>query len=265
MRKVFDPDKVRPKKSLGQHFLTDQATARRIAQTLTGYGDYQTLIEVGPGTGMLTQFLREHPYKLLLSEVDTASIDYLIRKEGYNESDFIGDFLKIDLPYHLRGQVAVTGNYPYNISTQIVFKVLENRQWIPEMTGMFQREVAQRICSPHGNKDYGIISVLVQAFYHAEYLFTVNEGVFNPPPKVKSGVIRLQRLPRDPECDEKALFRVVKTAFNQRRKMLNNALRSLLPPAYEDTLGILSKRAEQLSVDQFIALTNTLFPYVKPV
>ncbi len=261
MRKPYDPDKVRPKKGLGQHFLTDQPTARRIAATLTGYGGYQTVIEVGPGTGMLTQYLKEQPYKLLLSEVDTESIAYLTQKSGHAESDFVGDFLQLDLPYHVRGLVAVIGNYPYNISTQIVFKVLEHRNQVPEMTGMFQREVAQRICSTHGNKEYGIISVLVQAFYHAEYLFTVNEGVFNPPPKVKSGVLRLQRLPRDPDCDEKALFLVVKTAFNQRRKMLSNALKQLLPEGYDDPMGIMSKRAEQLSVDQFVELTRSLYPH----
>lgn len=261
MRKPYDSEKVRPKKGLGQHFLTDQPTAKRIAGTLTGYGGYQTVIEVGPGTGMLTQYLKEQPYKLLLSEVDTESINHLIAKQGYVDTDFIGDFLQLDLPYHIRGLVAVIGNYPYNISTQIVFKVLENRNLVPEMTGMFQREVAQRICSIHGNKEYGIISVLVQAFYHAEYLFTVNEGVFNPPPKVKSGVLRLQRLPRDPDCDEKALFLVVKTAFNQRRKMLSNALKQLLPEDFEDTMGILSKRAEQLSVDQFVQLTRLLYPH----
>lgn len=251
-------DKVRPKKQLGQHFLTDTATAQRIAATLTGYGGYQHVIEVGPGTGMLTQFLKEQPYKLLLSEVDTESIRHLIEQKGYLDTDFIGDFLQIDLPYHVRGPVAIIGNYPYNISTQIVFKVLEYRNQVPEMTGMFQREVAWRICSPHGSKDYGIISVLVQAFYHAEYLFTVNEGVFNPPPKVKSGVLRLQRLPKDPDCNPSSLFRVVKTAFNQRRKMLSNALKPVLPEGYDDPLGIGSKRAEQLSVEQFIQLTRSI-------
>ncbi|MBA4302969.1 MAG: ribosomal RNA small subunit methyltransferase A [Sphingobacteriaceae bacterium] len=250
--------KVRPKKQLGQHFLTDQRTAQRIAQTLTGYGDYKTVIEVGPGTGMLTQFLQQQPYQLILSEVDQESIDYLIAEKGFHSSDFIGDFLKIDPAYLSREPMAITGNFPYNISTQIVFKVIEHRSHIPEMTGMFQREVAQRICAGPGGKDYGILSVLTQAFYHAEYLFTVNEGVFNPPPKVKSGVIRLQRLPKAPSCDTTALFRVVKTAFNQRRKMLGNALKPVLPENYTDELGVLQKRAEQLSVADFIALTNHL-------
>lgn len=251
--------KVRPKKQLGQHFLTDVRTAQRIAQTLTGYGDYRTVIEVGPGTGMLTQFLKEHPFQLLLSEVDQEAIDFLIREKGFDSTDFIGDFLKIDPAYLSKEAVAVTGNFPYNISTQIVFKVIEHRDRIPEMTGMFQREVAQRICAAHGSKVYGIISVLTQAFYHAEYLFTVNEGVFNPPPKVKSGVIRLQRLPTKLGCDPQALFRVVKTAFNQRRKMLGNALKPLLPDDYSDPLKLMSKRAEQLSVADFVALTNSIY------
>lgn len=251
--------KVRPKKQLGQHFLTDQNTAKRIANTLTGYGDYRTLIEIGPGTGMLTQFLQQLPYQLILSEVDQESIDHLINEKGFHSSDFMGDFLRIDPAYLSKEAVAVIGNFPYNISTQIVFKVIEHRERIPEMCGMFQKEVAQRICAPHGNKTYGILSVLTQAFYHTEYLFTVNEGVFNPPPKVKSGVIRLQRLPTKPNCNTEDLFRVVKTAFNQRRKMLSNALKPLLPEDYVDELGILSKRAEQLSVADFIALTNTLY------
>lgn len=251
--------KVRPKKQLGQHFLTDHNTAKRIANTLTGYGDYKTVIEVGPGTGMLTQYLKEHPYQLILSEVDQESIDHLIAEKGYLNSDFIGDFLNIDPAYLSKEQVAVTGNFPYNISTQIVFKVIEHRDRIPEMTGMFQKEVAQRICALHGSKVYGIISVLTQAFFHAEYLFTVNEGVFNPPPKVKSGVIRLQRLPSSPNCKTEDLFRVVKTAFNQRRKMLSNALKPVLPEDYVDEMKILSKRAEQLSVADFIDLTRSIY------
>jgi 16S rRNA (adenine1518-N6/adenine1519-N6)-dimethyltransferase len=251
--------KVRPKKQLGQHFLTDQRTAERIAGTLTGYGDYRLVIEVGPGTGMLTQFLQKQPYQLLLSEVDQESIDYLMAEKGFDSIDFIGDFLKIDPAYLSKEPVAVTGNFPYNISSQIVFKVIEHRERVPEMTGMFQREVAQRICASPGGKEYGIISVLTQAFYHAEYLFTVNEGVFNPPPKVKSGVIRLQRLPTRLGCDADALFRVVKTAFNQRRKMLGNALKPILPDGYTDPLQVLQKRAEQLSVADFVALTNSIY------
>jgi 16S rRNA (adenine1518-N6/adenine1519-N6)-dimethyltransferase len=159
-------------------------------------------------------------------------------------------------------QIGVVGNFPYHISSQILFRVLEQKRYIPEMCGMFQREVAQRICALPGNKTYGILSVLTQAYYHAEYLFTVNEGVFNPPPKVKSGVIRLQRLPRNADCDEGLLRRLVKAGFNQRRKRLGNALKTVLPVGYPDALGLMDLRAEQLSVDLFVALTRDVALYI---
>jgi 16S rRNA (adenine1518-N6/adenine1519-N6)-dimethyltransferase len=160
-------------------------------------------------------------------------------------------------------QIGVVGNFPYHISSQILFRVLEQKQYIPEMCGMFQREVAQRICAPPGNKTYGILSVLTQAYYQTEYLFTVNEGVFNPPPKVKSGVIRLQRLPQPADCDESLLRRLVKAGFNQRRKRLGNALKTVLPVDYPDALRLMDLRAEQLSVDLFVALARDLAQFIQ--
>lgn len=160
-------------------------------------------------------------------------------------------------------QIGVVGNFPYHISSQILFRVLEQKRYIPEMCGMFQREVAQRICAPAGNKTYGILSVLTQAYYHAEYLFTVNEGVFNPPPKVKSGVIRLQRLPKPADCDEHLLRQLVKAGFNQRRKRLGNALKTILPVDYPDTLRLMDLRAEQLTVDMFVALSRDVGQFLR--
>lgn len=250
---------VKPKKHLGQHFLHDKNTAQKIAGTLTGYGEYKNLIEVGPGTGALTQFLIHLPYKLKLIEIDNESVQYLQHHYKPLENNIIQtDFLKCNLPEIFNGEkFAVTGNFPYNISTQIVFKILENRNHIPETTGMFQKEVAQRIAEKPGSKTYGILSVLTQAFYKVEYLFTVNESVFLPPPKVKSGVLRLQRnkninLP----CNEELFFTVVKTAFNQRRKTIRNSIKSINKNNIEHSL--LDKRPEQLSVEDFIELTQLL-------
>jgi len=219
---------VKPKKHLGQHFLKDENIAKKIADTLT-LNNYDTLIEIGPGMGVLTKYLLEKDITTYVVEIDTESVDYL--KANYLKLStriIEADFLKYDLyPVFKDKQLAITGNFPYNISTQIVFKALENRQQIPEFTGMFQKEVAQRICQKEGSKAYGILSVLTQAFYDAEYLFTVPPTVFNPPPKVDSGVLRLIRkenytLP----CSEKLFFRVVKTAFQQRRKTLRNSLKT---------------------------------------
>ncbi|WP_405199911.1 16S rRNA (adenine(1518)-N(6)/adenine(1519)-N(6))-dimethyltransferase RsmA [Christiangramia sp. LLG6405-1] len=254
---------VRAKKHLGQHFLTDENIARKIADTLD-YSGYEKTLEIGPGMGVLTKYLLEKDTEVHVIEIDSESVEYL-------ESHYLHlrgrihekDFLKHDLGSIFREeQFAVIGNFPYNISTQIVFKVLQMRDQIPEFSGMFQKEVAKRICEKEGSKAYGILSVLVQAFYEAEYLFTVPPTVFNPPPKVDSGVLRLKRkenysLP----CNEKLFFTVVKTSFNQRRKTLRNSLKSLNLPdnLREDT--IFGSRPEQLGFQQFIELTQKIEPY----
>ncbi|WP_046743998.1 16S rRNA (adenine(1518)-N(6)/adenine(1519)-N(6))-dimethyltransferase RsmA [Kordia zhangzhouensis] len=253
-------DKVKAKKHLGQHFLKDENVAKRIADTLT-LNQYQNVLEIGPGMGVLTKYLLEKPITTYVCEIDTESVDYL--KAHYLQlSDRIleKDFLKYDLTKTFDDKpFAIIGNFPYNISTQIVFKTLEMRDQIPEFSGMFQKEVAQRICAPHGNKTYGILSVLTQAFYDAEYLFTVPPGVFNPPPKVDSGVMRLiRKKDYTLSCDEKLFFRVVKTAFQQRRKTLRNSLKTfnLSDNLKEDT--IFGLRPEQISVQGFIDLTSKI-------
>lgn len=250
-------DKVRAKKHLGQHFLKDEEVAERIADTLS-LNRYENVLEIGPGMGVLTKYLLKKPIKTYVCEIDTESVAYL-QAHYLQLSDRIleEDFLKYNLKKTFKDeQFAIIGNFPYNISTQIVFKTIEMRDQIPEFSGMFQKEVAQRICAPHGNKTYGILSVLTQVFYEAEYLFTVPPEVFNPPPKVNSGVMRLIRkedytLP----CDEKLFFRVVKTAFQQRRKTLRNSLKTfnLSDNLKEDT--IFGLRPEQLSVQGFVDLT----------
>lgn len=250
--------KVRPKKALGQHFLTDLGIARRIAQTID-MPPYRALpaVEIGPGMGVLTQFLMEQDRPLMAVEIDTESVDYLHRV--YPQLNVVeADFLRMGADGLPAGEFALTGNYPYNISSQIFFRVLELRERIPIVTGMLQREVAQRICSPEGSKVRGILSVLLQVWYDCEYLFTVDEGVFNPPPKVKSGVIRLTRNGvTDPGCDWLLLQRVVKTTFGQRRKTLRNSLASLLPKGSALLADpIMGERPERLSVEQFIELTN---------
>tara|TARA_B100000508_G_C11452278_1_gene274751 strand:+ start:314 stop:1093 length:780 start_codon:yes stop_codon:yes gene_type:complete len=251
---------VRAKKHLGQHFLHDEGIAEKIGNTLTLEG-YQNVLEIGPGMGILTKYLLQKDIKLSVMDVDAESIAYL--QEHYPLDDFSiieGDFLKYDLS-QLFGEspFAITGNFPYNISSQIVFKTLEWRHQIPEFTGMFQKEVAQRICEPPGSKTYGILSVLVQAFYDAEYLFTVKPGAFSPPPKVDSGVLRLQRKEdKKLPCDEVLFFKIVKTAFQQRRKTIWNSLKSfgISQKLKEDT--IFTQRPEQLSVQDFIKLTQKL-------
>ena len=251
---------VRAKKYLGQHFLKDESIAKRISETLT-IQNYKNILEIGPGMGVLTKYLIEKEVSVVAMDLDKESIQYL--QENYpNENLEIieADFLKYDLSHIFeKEQFAITGNFPYNISTQIVFRMLENKERIPEFTGMFQKEVAQRICEKEGSKAYGILSVLAQAFYDAEYLFTVPPTVFNPPPKVDSGVLRLTRKENfSIPCSEKMLYRVVKTAFQQRRKTLRNSLKSfnLSDKIKEDT--IFGQRPEQLSVQQFIALTLKL-------
>lgn len=251
--------KVKPKKFLGQHFLTDLNIADRIAATLDDYRGMPVL-EVGPGMGVLTQFLLERGHDVTVVELDRESVDYLQRNFPQLEERIIGeDFLKLDLGSLFDGNFCVIGNYPYNISSQIFFKVLDYRDRITCCSGMLQKEVAERIAARPGSKTYGILSVLLQAWYDIEYLFTVDEHVFNPPPKVKSGVIRLRRNSvTDLGCDERQLKNVVKTSFGQRRKTLRNSLRSLAKS--DDVLKdeIFNKRPEQLSVAEFIRLTNLL-------
>ncbi|MCZ8196165.1 MAG: 16S rRNA (adenine(1518)-N(6)/adenine(1519)-N(6))-dimethyltransferase RsmA [Flavobacterium sp.] len=251
---------VKAKKHLGQHFLKDESVAKNIADTLNLVG-YENVLEIGPGMGVLTKYLLEKPVTTYVVEIDTESVDYL--NENYpklKDKIIAKDFLKYNINEIFEGkQFAIIGNFPYNISTQIVFRTLEYRSQIPEFSGMFQKEVAERICSKKGSKVYGILSVLAQAFYDAEYLFTVDENVFNPPPKVKSGVLRLRRKENyELPCSEKLLFTVVKTAFQQRRKTMRNSLKTLNLPdnLREDT--IFDLRPEQLSVEQFIELTQKI-------
>ena len=260
---------VRAKKHLGQHFLKDEDIAKKIANSLTEIG-YNTILEIGPGMGMLTKYLLEKKAKITVMEIDRDSVAYLkddFKNEHLNldtsSSNFEiieGDFLKQDLTtFFNKQQIAIIGNYPYNISSQIIFKAIEFREYVPELSGMFQKEVAKRIAEKEGSKVYGIISVLTQAFFDVEYLFTVPPAVFNPPPKVDSGVIRLVRKKDfSLSVDEKLFFRVVKTAFNQRRKMLRSSLKSfnLSDTLKEDT--IFAMRPEQLSVDEFIKLTHKI-------
>ena len=264
---------VRPKKNLGQHFLTDLAIAKRIADTVDEpYGELPVL-EVGPGMGVMTQYLIEKPRPLKVVEIDRESVAYLketLFKESSSafspQSSAIieGDFLRMDLNKVFDGgQFVLTGNYPYDISSQIFFKMLDNRDLIPCCTGMIQHEVAVRMAASPGNKQYGILSVLIQAWYDVEYLFTVEPSVFNPPPKVQSAVIRMTRNQvQHLDCDEQLFKRVVKTLFNQRRKMLRVSLRQLLPAnaalsgESADCPLDLTRRPEQLSIPEFVELTN---------
>ena len=251
---------VKPKKFLGQHFLKDLDIARRIAETVDEYNG-MPILEIGPGTGVLTQFLLEAKHDLTVVELDRESVAYL--KENFPALDgriIEDDFLKIALDKIFPERFCVIGNYPYNISSQIFFRVLDYKDHIPCCSGMIQKEVAERMASAPGSKAYGILSVLMQAWYDIEYLFTVPEHVFEPPPKVKSAVIRMTRnAVTDLGCDERLFKTVVKTSFNQRRKTLRNSLRPLLGkecPLLEDK--IFDKRPEQLSVEQFIALTREI-------
>lgn len=248
---------VRAKKHLGQHFLTDESIAQRIADSLTG--EVKQVLEIGPGMGMLTKYLVDKPeYNFWVIEIDSESVVYL--HEHYPQLQVMeGDFLRLDVSTLFQGPFAVIGNFPYNISSQILFKVYESRSQVPEVVGMFQKEVAERVAAAPGSKTYGILSVLLSAFYDIEYLFTVHEHVFNPPPKVKSAVIRLRRNGVTAlECDEKLFTTVVKTGFNQRRKTMRNALKPLglsLDTMPED---MLMKRAEQLTVEDFVKITQCL-------
>ncbi|MDF9829945.1 16S rRNA (adenine(1518)-N(6)/adenine(1519)-N(6))-dimethyltransferase RsmA [Parabacteroides sp. PF5-6] len=249
---------VKPKKSLGQHFLKDMQIAERIAGTLDEY-KHMPVLEVGPGTGVLTRFLLEKGHDLTVVELDWDSIDYLNQHFPALEDRIIADdFLQLNLQKVFDGRpFCVTGNYPYNISSQIFFKVLDYKDLIPCCTGMIQKEVAERIAAGPGSKTYGITSVLLQAWYNIEYLFTVSETVFDPPPKVKSAVIRMTRNQRtELGCDEKLFRTVVKTSFNQRRKTLRNSMKPILGKDCPDyALPVFDKRPEQLSFDQFVELT----------
>ena len=252
---------VRAKKHLGQHFLKDLSIAEDIVNSLVQTDKYDTVLEIGPGMGVLTQFLiQQKNYTTFPIDVDRESIAFLVEKFPTLKGSIIyGDFLKINLNEIVNNQpFAVIGNFPYNISTQILFKVYEYRHQVPELVGMFQKEVAERVAAKPGNKTYGITSVLLQAYYDIEYLFTVDEHVFDPPPKVKSAVIRLTRnSTKKLDCDEVFFKVVVKTAFNQRRKTMRNSVKVFLN---EETKQhpILDKRPEQLSVEEFVMLTNLL-------
>ena len=256
---------VKPKKHLGQHFLTDLGIAQRIADLLTGHGGYKHILEIGPGTGVLTQFLLpKTEFETYVVEIDSESVVYLNQHFPQLRDRIIeGDFLAMKPAGFTFGEVspnpkfAVIGNFPYNISSQILFKILEIRDQVPQVVCMLQREVAQRIASPPGNKEYGILSVFLQAWYDIRYEFTVEPGVFLPPPKVHSGVISLRRNEvKNLGCDERKFMQVVKAGFNQRRKTLRNALKPINPSEAALSSSFMDKRAEQLSVQEFIELTN---------
>ena len=251
---------VKAKKHLGQHFLKDESIAVQIGESISLVG-YDYVLEIGPGMGVLTKYLLEKNTETHVVEIDKESVEYLTKYYPKLQGKIVSeDFLRYDfVTYFKQKQFAIIGNFPYNISTQIVFKVLEMKDYIPEFSGMFQKEVAERICHKEGSKAYGILSVLTQAFYDVEYLFTVSETVFNPPPKVKSGVMRMVRkedysIP----CSTKLLFQVVKLSFNQRRKTLRNSLKTMSFSPALNLDEILNKRPEQLSVNQFITLTSKI-------
>lgn len=246
--------KVKAKKRFGQHFLKDEIIAQDIVDSLSFFQNYKTILEIGPGMGILTKYLLDKEnIDFFVCELDFESVEFLKQNFPKLSNNIIqGDFLKLNLQNLFEEPFGIIGNFPYNISSQIIFKTIENHKIIPELVGMFQKEVAQRICAKPGNKTYGIISVLSQAFYETEYLFTVNENVFSPPPKVKSAVIRLKRKEKELNCEIPKLFQVVKIAFNQRRKMLRNSLKSIL----EIPEHLAQKRPEQLSLDDFVELAN---------
>ena len=250
---------VKPKKYLGQHFLNDENIARKIVDSLSLSG-YSNVMEIGPGTGVLTKYLLNLKLDLKLVEIDSESVIFLKTKLGIDPSIILeSDFLKLKLEDVFINKFAIIGNFPYNISTQIIFKALEYKNLVPELIGMFQREVAERICEKKGSKKYGILSVLTQAYYETDYLFSVPPSVFTPPPKVTSAVIRLVRKEQvDINYNEKLFFKVVKLSFQQRRKTLRNSLKTfnLSDSLRED--AIFDLRPEQLSVEDFISLTDLI-------
>ena len=247
---------VKAKKYLGQHFLMDENIAKNIVDSLS-FESYKKILEVGPGMGVLTKYLLEKESEIFVAEIDQESIEYL--KKHYSkleEVHFKGDFLKQNLAEEFQDQVAIIGNFPYNISSQILFKIIDYYDHVPEMVGMFQKEVAERTAAVPRTKAYGILSVLVQALYDVEYLFTVHENVFNPPPKVKSGVIKLTRNPKEGLVGNEVLFKkIVKAGFGQRRKKLSNSLKVLEIPEALQTHEFMDKRAEELSIADFISFT----------
>ena len=252
---------VRAKKALGQHFLTDLNIAKKICDSLTerAAGDSEAVLEVGCGMGVLTQYLlQRQDITTYGAEIDSESVEYLnVHYPDFTPRLIEGDFLKMDLRERFPDGVRVIGNFPYNISSQIFFKIIENRDLVPQCVGMIQKEVAVRIAEPPGSREYGILSVLLQAWYDIEYLFTVSEKVFNPPPKVKSAVIRLRRNSTTKlGCDEALFVKVVKASFGQRRKMLRNSLKSVFGNFGGAEHPLFTTRAEQLSVAQFVELTN---------
>ncbi|MBI2271782.1 MAG: 16S rRNA (adenine(1518)-N(6)/adenine(1519)-N(6))-dimethyltransferase RsmA [Bacteroidetes bacterium] len=252
---------VRAKKHLGQHFLKDEDIALQIVKGLTNKSGCKKVLEVGPGMGVLTKYLlEEKSFETYVIDIDRESISFLQKKYPLLGDRIIaGDFLQIEFNKYFSEPFLVIGNFPYNISTEILFKVLDNRNQVPEVVGMFQKEVAERIASKPGNKVYGIVSVLLQAFYDIEYLFTVEPEVFDPPPKVRSGVIRLIRnTTQQLDCDEKLFIRVVKATFGQRRKMVRNGIKQFKLKAEFITHPFLTQRPEQLSVKDFVELTNML-------
>jgi len=254
---------VKPKKYLGQHFLNDKKIAYNIVDALVAENSFATL-EIGAGMGVLTEFLLERKNDTYVIEIDKESVDYLERNFIQLQDKIIEhDFLKFDLAsYFNKQQIAIIGNFPYNISSQILFQVLNFKEYVPEVVGMFQKEVAMRIASPPGNKTYGILSVYLQAYYDIEYLFTVDEDVFIPPPKVKSGVLRFKRKENIVlDCNEKLFFRIVKAGFNQRRKTLRNSLQQIVKKEFA-TDDIFNKRPEQLGVEEFVYLTNLIDKFV---
>jgi 16S rRNA (adenine1518-N6/adenine1519-N6)-dimethyltransferase len=252
---------VRAKKHLGQHFLTDKNIAAKIVDSLRPENKYRQVLEVGPGMGVLSDILLEKSsYEVHLIDIDTESFEFLQKKYPKLGSRLINaDFLEMDFAAFFNGPLGIIGNFPYNISSQILFKVLDNRQQVVEVVGMFQKEVAERCAAKQGSKEYGILSVFLQAYYKVEYLFTVKAGVFNPPPKVLSAVIRLTRNAVEHlDCDEKLFWQVVKAGFNQRRKTLRNALSSLINKEKMGEEPLLNLRAERLSVDDFVKLTKQI-------
>lgn len=253
---------VRAKKHLGQHFLNDKNAAQKIVEALEPTLGFKQVLEVGPGMGVLSDFLlQKEAYETWMIDVDDESIAFLRDKYPQLDNRLIhGDFLALDFSQYFENKIAVIGNFPYNISSQILFKVLDERQRVVQMVGMFQKEVAERCVAEPGSKEYGILSVFLQAYYEVRYLFTVKAGAFNPPPKVLSGVIKMTRNNRATlDCDEKLFWRVVKAAFNQRRKTLRNALSAVIPKDKMSDNPLYELRAERLAVEDFITLTNEIY------
>ena len=254
--------RTKAKKSFGQHFLTNEPVCEKIANSLLAAKDYPRVLEIGPGQGVLTKYLMQKDYELFAVDADKDMIAYMIKKyPNFEDRLILADCLKINFFELFNGQqFNIIGNFPYNISSQIIFKILKNPELVPEMVGMFQKEMADRVIAPHGSKTYGVISVLTQALYSAERLFNIAPGSFSPPPKVNSSVIRLVRKEGELGCDYKKLRMVVKNGFSQRRKMLRNTMKPMItdPTLLEDPIFV--KRPEQLSLEDFVGLTNRIFP-----